>query len=144
MNMCHFPSKPYNSIPLCVCVRSVASVMSDSLRPHGLWPTSLLHLWNSPGKNTGVGCYSLQGIFLMQGWNLGLLCLLHRQVDSLPLSHQGSLTSLHTDWNQKSLLSLMPYFLHTPLTLKIILQSFSYFCMSLQVKHKLHFVPDYI
>ena len=40
--------------------------------------------WNSPGKNTGVGCHSfLQGIFLTQGLNL---CLLHWQLDSLPLS----------------------------------------------------------
>ena len=30
--------------------------------------------WNSPGKNTGVGCHSLlQGIFLTRGWNLGIL-----------------------------------------------------------------------
>ena len=39
-----------------------------------------------PGKNTGMGCHSLlQGIFLMQESNLGLL---HWQVDSLLLSHQ--------------------------------------------------------
>ena len=44
-----------------------------------------------PGKNTGVGCHSLlQGIFPTQGSNLCLLCLLHWQVDSLPLSHLGS------------------------------------------------------
>ena len=31
-------------------------------------------LWDSSGKNTGVGCHSLlQGIFLTQGWNPGLL-----------------------------------------------------------------------
>ena len=30
--------------------------------------------WGSPGKNTGVGChFLLQGIFLTQGSNLGLL-----------------------------------------------------------------------
>ena len=30
--------------------------------------------WDFPGKNTRVGCYSLlQGIFLIQGSNLGLL-----------------------------------------------------------------------
>ena len=30
--------------------------------------------WNSPGKDTGVGCHSLlQGIFLTQGLNPGLL-----------------------------------------------------------------------
>ena len=33
--------------------------MSDSLRPHGLQPTRLLHPWESPGKSTGVGCQCL-------------------------------------------------------------------------------------
>ena len=33
--------------------------MSDSLQTHGLQPARLLCPWNSPGKNTGVGCYSL-------------------------------------------------------------------------------------
>ena len=34
--------------------------------------------WDSPGKNTGVGCHALlQGIFLSQGLNLRLLSLLH-------------------------------------------------------------------
>ena len=37
-------------------------------------PPRLLCPWNSPGKNAGVGCHSLlQGIFLTQGWNPGLL-----------------------------------------------------------------------
>ena len=31
------------------------SVVSDSLRPHGLQPTRFLHPWNFPGKSTGVG-----------------------------------------------------------------------------------------
>ena len=35
------------------------SVVSDSLRPHGLQPTRLLHPWDFPGKSTGVGCYCL-------------------------------------------------------------------------------------
>ena len=44
----------------------------------------------SPGKNTGVGCYSLlQGIFPTQGWNLCLLCLLPWQTGSLPLALPG-------------------------------------------------------
>ena len=31
--------------------------------------------WNSPGKNTGMGCHSLlQGIFPIQGLNVGLPC----------------------------------------------------------------------
>ena len=33
--------------------------MSDSLRPHGLQPTRLLHPRDFPGKSTGVGCHSL-------------------------------------------------------------------------------------
>ena len=33
--------------------------MSDSVRPHGLQPTRLLRPWDSPGKNTGVGCHFL-------------------------------------------------------------------------------------
>ena len=33
--------------------------MSDSVRPHGRQPTSLLCPWDSPGKNTGVGCHFL-------------------------------------------------------------------------------------
>ena len=69
----------------------IHSVMSDSLWPHRLRPARLLCPWNFPGKNTGVGChFLLQGIFPTQGSNPNLLCLLHWQVDSLPLSHLGS------------------------------------------------------
>ena len=35
------------------------SVVSDSSRPRGLQPTRLLHLWDFPGKSTGVGCHCL-------------------------------------------------------------------------------------
>ena len=33
--------------------------MSDSVRPHGQQPTRLPRPWDSPGKNTGVGCHFL-------------------------------------------------------------------------------------
>ena len=33
--------------------------MSDSVRPHIREPTRLPHPWDSPGKNTGVGCHFL-------------------------------------------------------------------------------------
>ena len=33
--------------------------MSDSVRPHRQQPTRLSHPWDSPGKNTGVGCHFL-------------------------------------------------------------------------------------
>ena len=58
---------------------SSRSVMSS---PPGSCP------WDSPGKNTGVGCHALlQGIFPTQGSNPGLLH--HRQI-LYHLSHQGS------------------------------------------------------
>ena len=67
------------------------SVMSDSLPPHGLWPSRLLCPWHSPGKNTGVGSLSLlQRIFPTQESNQGLLR--GRQV-LYQLSHQGSPTN---------------------------------------------------
>ena len=41
-------------------IQSVScSVMSSSLRPHGLKAAKLLYPWTSPGKNTGVGSHSL-------------------------------------------------------------------------------------
>ena len=60
-----------------------SSVVSDSLRPHGLHSP-----WNSQGQNTGVGSLSLlQGIFLTQGSNAGFpRC---RRI-LYQLSHKGS------------------------------------------------------
>ena len=58
----------------CETERISCSVLSDSLGPHGLQPTRLLCPGDSPGKSTGVGCYTfLQGIFLTQRSNLGLM-----------------------------------------------------------------------
>ena len=39
--------------------RQVASVVSNSVWPHSRQPTRLPRLWDSPGKNTGVGCHFL-------------------------------------------------------------------------------------
>ena len=41
------------------CCGEVISVVSDSVRPHGLQPTGLLRPWDFPGKSTGVGCHCL-------------------------------------------------------------------------------------
>ena len=43
----------------CCHVCQVASVVSNSVQPHGLQPTRLPCPWDSPGKNTGVGCHFL-------------------------------------------------------------------------------------
>ena len=70
---------------------SSLAVMSDSLRPFGLQPIRLLHPWNFPDKNTGVGCHVLlQGIFPTQGSKLSLLCLLHCRQILYPLNPLGS------------------------------------------------------
>ena len=61
----------------------VCSVVSDSLRLHGLYSP-----WNSPGQNTGMGSLSLlQGIFPTQGSNSGLPN--YRQI-LYQLSHKGN------------------------------------------------------
>ena len=47
---------------LVVCPAAAAdgtSVLSDSVRPHGLQPSRLLRPWDFPGKSTGVGCHCL-------------------------------------------------------------------------------------
>ena len=43
----------------CCCCCCMASVVSDSVRPHRQQPTRLPRPWDSPGKNTGVGCHFL-------------------------------------------------------------------------------------
>ena len=62
-----------------LCLYVTHSVLSDSLQPCG---QQLLCPWNSPGKNTGVGCHSLlQRIFPNPGIEPGSSALL---ADSLP------------------------------------------------------------
>ena len=61
---------------MCLCAKSLQS--RPTLRPYGLQPARLLCPWDSPGKNTGLGCLApLQGIFLTQGLKLHPLGLLH-------------------------------------------------------------------
>ena len=45
--------------PCCCCCCFVSSVVSDSVRPHRVQPTRLPCTWDSPGKNTRVGCHFL-------------------------------------------------------------------------------------
>ena len=44
---------------VCCCCCCVSSVASDSVRPHRQQPTRLHRPWDSPGKNTRVGCHFL-------------------------------------------------------------------------------------
>ena len=57
----------------CLCCALL--VMSDSLWPHGLWPTRLLCPWYFPGKKTRVGYhFLLQGNLPNPGIEPGTLC----------------------------------------------------------------------
>ena len=58
-----------DNIPFAVAAAPVASVMSDSVRPHRWQPTRLCHPWDSPGKNTGVGCHFLLQCMKMKSEN---------------------------------------------------------------------------
>ena len=74
------------SIGCAVCAKSLYLCLT-LCNPMNCSPTRLLCLWDSPGKNTGLGCHALlQGISPIQGSNLHLFCLLHWQVGSLPLA----------------------------------------------------------
>ena len=44
---------------ICCCCCYVASGVSDSVQPNRRQPTGLPRPWDSPGKNTGVGCHFL-------------------------------------------------------------------------------------
>ena len=44
-------------LPAAAAAKS--SILSDSVRPHRWQPTRLPCPWDSPGKNTGVGCHFL-------------------------------------------------------------------------------------
>ena len=85
-----------------LCTYSVTSVMSTCLQHYGLLPCRIFCPWDSPGKNTGVGCHALlQRIFLTQGLNPCLLCLLHLQMNSLPTEPPGKSINGHLILNLK-------------------------------------------
>ena len=67
------------------------SVMSDSLRPHGLYSS-----WDSPGQNNGVGSHSLlRGNLPNPGTEPRSPTL---QADSLPAEPSGNHISLSNLW----------------------------------------------
>ena len=78
---------------LLMCVCSVTSPVWLFETPHIVACQASLSMEFSR-QDTGVGCHFLfQGIFPTQGLNLRLLCFLHWQADSSPLSHLGNPSS---------------------------------------------------
>ena len=85
-------------------VCSVTSVVSDSLRPHGLWPTRLLCPWDSPVKNTGMGCHALlQGDLPNPARDRTHFACIGRRVGSLPLVPPGSSWKLRVKGSESAL-----------------------------------------
>ena len=68
------PEPPRKAAPEFLTLRKESEVTQLCLTFCGpMEPTRLLHPWDFPGKDTGVGChFLLQGIFPTQGSNLGL------------------------------------------------------------------------
>ena len=63
---CGFPKKDlWKPVTFWLPAAAAKSLQSDSVRPHTRQPTRLPHPWDSPGKNTGVGCH-----FLLQCMNV--------------------------------------------------------------------------
>ena len=72
-----------------VCAKSLQSYQTLCY-PMNSQPTRLICPGAFPVKNTGVSCCALlQWIFLTQGLNLHLLCLLHWQAGPVPLAPLG-------------------------------------------------------
>jgi len=46
-----------NKTTAAAAAAAVTSIVSDSVRPWTWQPTRLPRHWDSPGKNTGVGCH---------------------------------------------------------------------------------------
>ena len=116
-----------------MCVRH--SVVSDSLQPHGLQPARLFCPWDFPGKNTGVSCHFLQGIFSTQGSNS---CVLHQQSGSLPLHHQGSLLKHMLAGKQVCISNDHFVFIRT-------CYFFSYLCCSRDIQRgRVKYIEEYI
>ena len=71
------------------------------MRPHRQQPTRLPHPWDSPGKNTGVGCH-----FLLQDSFLAILSLERRKTTTLIFDRDASVRLLDTQALPEHQLSL--------------------------------------
>ena len=81
------PGKP--EIRHAAAAKLLNSVVSDSARPHRQQPTRLPNPWDSPGKNTGVGChFLLQCMKMKSETEVAQLCLTLR--DPMDCSPPGS------------------------------------------------------
>ena len=95
------------------------SVVSNSLRPHGLQPTRLLHPWEFPGKSTGVGCHCI--FFFWDPYNLNVGAF-----DIVPEVSETILSSFHSYLLYSALQKLFPPFYLPAHWFILLLQIFYY------------------
>ena len=69
--------------------------MSDSVGPHRQQPTRLPRPWDSPGKNTGVGCHFLLQVF---GYR-------NAQIQGFPLIEKECLSTISNIFESQQLFS---------------------------------------
>ena len=73
--------------------------MSDSVRPHRRQPTRLRRPWDSPDKNTGVGCHFLLSNWVACGILIPLQLLLLLSHFSRVRPHRQQPTRLRRPWD---------------------------------------------
>ena len=83
--------------------------MSDSLRPHRWQPTRLCRPWDSPGKNTGVGCHFLLQCMKVKVKSFSRVRLVatpwtaaHQAPPSMGFSRQGAQYATGDQWLNNS------------------------------------------
>ena len=90
----------------------IASVVSNSMRPHRRQPTRLPRPWDSPGKNTGVGCHCLlQCMKVKSESEVAQSCpTLHDPVDCSPpgSSIHGIFQARVLEWGAIAFSKLLP------------------------------------
>ena len=116
-----------------------------TLRPCGLKPVTFLCPWDSPGKNTGVGRHPLlEGMFLIQGSNSGLLSLLHWHLESLSsiLIKSKKCFVWANVWTMIwIILEILPQWLPLRVSIHLDSKSACYWCLLLcQINHYLYII----
>ena len=106
--------------------------MSNSVRPHRWQPTRLPHPWDSPGKNTGVGCH-----FLLQCMKVKSEREVTQSCPTLSMDCSPPGSSVHgifqarvLEWGAITLLTLPQLYLPMETTVKAPAYDFSHtFCL---------------
>ena len=102
--------------------------MSHSVRPHRRQPTRLPRPWDSPGKNTGVGCHFLLQCVKVKGESeVAQSCLTLRD----PMDYRLPGSSVHGIFQARVLewgaIAVMSKFKHPLTPLPFMLKSYCYF-----------------